>query len=237
METIQPIINGKVNPNLTLEIFKSLTFDRKRDVIWNIIVSMQFAHCFDGIDARCFEKKEEIFKYDQIQEEGVDEMYEKVQSQFQAIHNQMLAKTQDLHFGLGKKIYEVQKELGFGGLISLDVFRMMGYIEACGSWNDFNSKNVSRAISSLDKLAPKKDYGVNNPNTGSKMHQWKTCHGCEYVMLVWDFVDEKDLERIKSFYENDWTSKGRSCKVDSIRIEVNELGDRYFSVELIWWWD
>jgi len=237
METIQPIINGKVNPNLTLEIFQLLPFEKKRDVIWNIIVSMQFVHCFEGVDARCFNKGEEIFNYEQIQEEGVDEIYKEVSSQFRSKHNRMLAKTRNLHFELGKKIYEVQKELGFGGLITLDSSRLRGYIEACGSWNDFNSSNISKAIPQLERLVPKRDYGINNPNTGSKMHEWKTCYGCEYVMLVWNFVDGKDLARIQIFYEDDWKRKGQSCQADSIRIEINELGNQYYSVELIWWWD
>jgi|LakMenE18May11ns_1017448.scaffolds.fasta_scaffold9837201_2 hypothetical protein len=237
METIQPIINGSVNPNLTQELFNELPFDTKKSVIWNIMVSIGFAHSFPGVDPRCYEKLEEKFEYSSIIEEDANDLFATMRERYKASHNRMLGKTKDLYYELGKKIHAAQKELGFGGYVQLDAYRLKGYIDAGGSWNDFNSSNVGAAVSRMDSLAPCRDYGVNNPNSGHPMHQWKVVHSCEYVILSYEFIDKKDLEKVQAFYIEHWEAKGRSIKADSVRIEINELDGNYYTVELIWWWD
>ena len=239
MESIKPIINGKVNPNLTNELFNELPFETKKSVVWNIMVSMGFAHCFPGIDTRCYEKFSEEFKHSSIVEENVDDLFVSVKGKFKQHHDRMLAKTKDLHYELGGKIYKAQRELGFGGFIELDAYRLKGYLSEGGSWNDFNHRSVGEAITIIDGIAPRKDYGVNNPNTGLPMHTWKTNNRCEYVVLCYDFIGKEDIERIKSFYVERWEPLGRSNKADSVRIDVEQLDDSgtYFKVELIWWWD
>ena len=149
----------------------------------------------------------------------------------------MKTKTANHRFELGQKIHKAQKELGFGGMITLDKDRMKGYISAGGNWNDFDSLEVSYAIGKLDTLAPRKDYGPNNPNTGYKEHEWKSVISTEYVIMEYDFICEKQLNRIKEFYKTHWEPVGKSIKADSIRHEVTEHGDNYFGIELIWWWD
>jgi hypothetical protein len=91
----------------------------------------------------------------------------------------------------------------------------------------------------MDNLAPRRDYGVNNVNSGTPMHKWKTVHRCEYVILSYEFIDKKDLERVKTFYAEHWESKGKNIKADSVRIDIQKLDDSgtYYTVELIWWWD
>jgi hypothetical protein len=234
---IQPIINGSVNPNLTQELFNELHFESKRRVIWNIMVSMGHAHCFPGVDYRCYEKPDEEFLYSPIAEENADELFSTMREKFKAHHRMMLAKTKDLHYDMGQRIHSAQKELGFGGYVQLDAYRLRGYIDAGGSWNEFKSGVVGAAVSKMDSLAPRKDYGVNNPNSGMSMHQWKVVHSCEYVILSYEFIDKKDLERVQAFYTEHWEPKGRSIKADSVRMEINELDGNYYTVELIWWWD
>ena len=237
MESIQPIINGSLNPNLTQELFNELPFETKKSVVWNVMVSMGFAHCFPGVDPRCYEKLEEKFEYSSITEENANDLFAELRERYKAQHNRMLGKTKDLYYELGNKIYHAQKELGFGGWIGLDAWRLKGYLSAGGSWNEFDHNKVGAAITRMDNLAPRRDHGVNNPNSGHTMHQWKTVHRCDYVVLEYEFIDAKDLERIKKFYEEHWDAKGISVKADSVRMDVQEIGNGYFSVELIWWWD
>ena len=238
-QKIQPIINGSANPRLTPEMFKELPFESQRSVIWNIMVSMGYAHSFKGVDPRCFIKHDEEHSIGQITEENADTLFVEIREKFNRHHELLLAKTRNLHYGLGQKIYEAQKELGFGGFIHLDAYRLKGYIQACGDWNDFRASNVGVAVARLDKQAPTTDYGPNNVNTGNIMHKWKTVHGCEYVMLEFGFVGQKDMERIQKFYESHWQPTGKSIKADSIRIEVTPVDDNktYFDVELVMWWD
>jgi hypothetical protein len=121
--------------------------------------------------------------------------------------------------------------------MELSNFKMQGYIHAIGSWNDYKASDVSAAVSKLHALAPRKDYGINNPNTGQLMHKWKTVHSGEYLMMEYEFIGPKELEVVKEFYESVWKSEGNKIKADSIRFEVIEHGNNYFGIELIMWWD
>lgn len=241
LEKIQPIVNGSVNPNLTPELFAELDTETKRQVIWNLLVSLGFAHSFKDIDYEIFEPSEYKLSYDELQAyssgDTINKLYVEVRAQHDAHHNKMKVKTANHRYALGKKIHQAQKELGFGGWIELDKDRMQGYITEGGSWNDFKHKDVSAAIGKIHDLAPRRDYGPNNPNTGSIMHKWKSVHRTEYVVLEYEFIDSKDLERIKEFYKTHWEPKGRAIKADSIRTEVVDHGQGYWGIELIWWWD
>lgn len=244
METvnrIQPIINGSFNPRLTTELFAELNLQEQRQVIWNIMVSLGFAHSFPDVDYVVFEPCKFRIGYDELHSysalDTMVKLFVEVRKEYEAHHNKMMVKTANHRFVLGKKIHQAQKELGFGGWIELDKDRMQGYITEGGSWNDFKHSNVSAAIGKIHDLAPRKDYGPNNPNTGAIMHKWKSVHRTEYVVLEYEFVDGKDLERIKEFYKTHWEPKGRAIKADSIRTEVVDHGQGYWGIELIWWWD
>lgn len=238
METkIEPIINGSVNPRLTQDMFNDLDFTTKRSVIWNIIVSIRYAHSFPEVDHRCFEAPDEKFVYDSITEENANELFATVKQKFIEHHNKMKRKTTELHYKMGFDIYNMQEKLGFGGFIELTIHRLRGYISGCGSWNEFKSSKVSGAILEMHNLAPRKDYGPNNCNSGNIMHTFKTVYGCEYIIMEFDFVSKEDTEIIKQFYKERWETKGKSIDADSIRFEETDHGNGYYGIELFWWWD
>lgn len=241
VEEIKPIVNGSANPNLTLELFAELDMATKHQVIWNIVVSLEFAHCFPDVDHKVFQKSDYTLKYDELQsyssEDTLNKLYVEVRDQYDAHYNKMKTATANHRFELGKKICQAQKELGFGGWMALDKDRMQGYISAGGSWNDFDSSKVSHAIGKIDRLAPRKDYGPNNPNTGYTEHKWKSVSGNEYVVMEYEFVNESQLNRVKEFYKTHWEPVGKSIKADSVRFEETSHGNGYHGIELIWWWD
>lgn len=237
---IKPIINGSVNPRLTPELFKTLNPETKRSVIWNVLVSMQYPHCYQNIDGDVFKAPQYSIDYKDVRNtevEELDELFDKVKKEQKTHYNLMRALTANHRVGLGKRIYEMQKELKFGGMLTLDIDRLRGYIKACGSWNGFKAPDVNLALCELDTLAPGVDYGPNNPNTGNIMHKWKTVHGCEYVIMEFDFIDAQTLERVKEFYKTQWVPKGQRIKADSVRFEETSHGNNYFGIELIMWWD
>jgi hypothetical protein len=242
-EKIQPIINGRVNTNLTPELFKELDKASKRQVIWNIIVSLGFAHSFPEVDAKLFEPSEFKVDYKDLTydhpngEIDLDKLFIATKEEYKIHHRRMKVKTADAHYELGRKIYQIQGELGFGGMLELDKNRLKGYISACGDWNKFNASKVGSAVSRMHELAPRMDYGPNNCNTGSVIHKFKTVHGCEYIILSFEFISSETMERVKEFYRLHWEPKGRSLDADSVRFEETDHGNNYHGIELIWWWD
>lgn len=236
---IRPIINGSANPRLTPELFKNLDTVTKRSVIWNILVSMEYPHSYQDVDREVFEKPQYKIGYKELQNEEseLDKLFDTVKNEQRKHHNLMRTRTANRRYELGKKIYETQKELGFGGMLTLDIDRLQGYIKSCGSWNGFKASEVNSVIGKLDTLAPRTDYGPNNPNTGNSMHKWKTVHGCEYVIMEFGFIDSQTLDRVKEFYKSQWEPKARSAKADSVRFEESDHGNGYFGIELIMWWD
>lgn len=232
--TIQPIINGSANPRLTPKLFAELDKQTQAQVIWNLKVGGEFAHTFRDIDHEVFEKLPTS-----AHEDHPDpvENFKKVRKALQDHHNRMRVKTSNRRYELGKRIYQAQRELGFGGMIQLDADRLQGFVKEGGNWNDFNTVKVNAGIARIEAEAPRQDYGPNNPNTGYPIHKWKISPNAEYIVLEYDFINLETAARVKDFFRNYFEPYGRSMKADSIRIEEQDLGNGYFSAELVLWWD
>jgi hypothetical protein len=237
-EIVQPIINGSFNPRLTHDQFKGLDRETKIGFLWRVLVSMEFSHSLRDVDQEVFKKGEKICDYDHLQKEDtdLDELFHQIKSAYDKHQSVMQTETNQRRYILGQKFWHAQSECGMGGMIETDYARAQGYISAIGNWNDFNVTKVNSAISRVEDKCPRVDYGANNPNTGIKMHKWKVTHRGEYVILSFDFVNEKAKERIEKFFPT-FESIGKSAKADSIRIEIEEHGNGYYGVELYWWWD
>jgi hypothetical protein len=232
--TIQPIINGSVNPRLTPKLFAELNHELQARVIWNLKVTGEFAHSFQDIDREVFIK---IPTTDHEDHPDPVQNFIQIKDKLARHHNYMRVKTREHRFELGKKIFQAQRELGFGGQMELDADRLQGYIFAGGSWNDFDVKKVCSGIRKLEVEIPRVDYGVNNPNTGISMHKWKVTPGRDYVVLEFDFISTDTLAKIQKFFETEFTSMSKMMQADSCRIETEDLGNGYHSGELILWWD
>lgn len=199
---------------------------------------MEFAHSLINVDPEVFEKGQRVCDYAFLQEKNtdLDALFPQIRNAFTDHHNRMVARTDDRRYILGQKFWKAQSECGMGCMIETDYSRVKGYISQIGNWNDFNVLKVNSAISRVEDKCPRVDYGPNNPNTGMKMHKWKAPHTGEYVILSFDFVDKKAKERIEEFFPT-FQSIGKGAKADSIRIEVEDHGNAYYSLELYWWWD
>ena len=236
--TIKPIINGSFNPRLTHEQFVTLDRESKIGFLWRVLVSMEFAHSLRDVDQEVFEKGDQICDYDFLQKEDtdLDALFPEIRKAYEGHYNRMLVKTNQRRYILGQRFWHAQSECGMGGMIETDYARAQGYISAIGNWNDFNVTRVNAAISRVEDKCPRVDYGANNPNSGRKIHKWKVTHRGEYVILSFDFVNEKAKEKIEQFFR-EFESIGKGAKADSIRIEVENHGNGYFGMELYWWWD
>jgi hypothetical protein len=235
---IKPIINGSHNPRLTHDQFKELDRSTKIQFLWSVLVNMEFAQGFPDIEPKVFEKPEKKYTYQDLQvvDADLDELFNVIMSDFQAHRNKMLNKSNQLRYDLGYKFWGYQADCGMGGMVETDAYRAKGYIAAIGNWNDFNHAKVGVAINRVEAQCPRQDYGVNNPNTGRNIHKWKVTHSGDYVILSYDFVDVNTKEEIEKFFPI-WQSLGKGANADSCRIEVEEQGMGFFSVELYWWWD
>lgn len=231
---IQPIINGNVNPRLTPEIFAELEPEVQAQVIWNLKVNGEFAHCFEDIDREVFIK---IPTGSHEDHPDPVENFKRVKETLAKHHNYMRVKTSERRFELGQRIHAAQRELGFGGMIQMDVDRLQGFVQAGGSWNDFKVSDVNSGIRYLEAKAPRRDYGPNNPNTGRPFHNWKISPSTEYIVLEYDFLDKNQFDQVWNFYHQEFQPKARTMKADSCRFEEHDLGNGYFSAELILWWD
>lgn len=237
-ETIMPIINGSFNPRLTHDQFKELDRENKIGFLWRVLVDIQSPGYSEDIDNEVFEKGEMVCNHDHLRDPDTDlDALFLVAKKANADHKDLMRiKTNQRRYDLGNKFWHAQKECGVGGMIETDAHRAKGYISAIGNWNDFNSADVGVAINKVEFRCPRQDYGVNNPNTGKKIHKWKVRHNGEYVVLTFDFVNKETKERIEEFFP-EFQAIGRGAKADSIRIEVEDHGNGYYGVELYWWWD
>lgn len=244
MELVQPIINGSFNPRFTLEMFGPLTLKEKQQALWSLVCSFARKESFPGVEELTFSSlvpqpdfpitiHSEIYEKD---EEELTQIFGKTVAIREDYFKSLMDLTKERLWDKGQQIYRIQQKLGFGGFLEMDLYRLKGYMEECGNWNDFNPTKISQQLNRVEANCPKKDYGVNNPSTGLPMHIYRTVSGCEYVNIYFPFLSEREVEKVVEFYKNVWEPVGQEVIADSVRM-VEEKDGPYSSIELIWWWD
>lgn len=232
--TIQPIINGSVNPRLTPELFAELNPELQAQVIWSLKVDGEFAHSFKDIDREVFIK---IPTGDHEDHPDSVQNFIRVKDKLARHHNYMRVKTSQRRFELGIRIHQAQRELGFEGFVQMDADRLQGFVQAGGNWNEFKVSDVNAGIRHLEAKSPRKEYGVNNPNHAHPLHKWKISPSTEYIVMEFDSLDQAQFEGVWNFYHEEFQSAARRMKADSCRFEEHKHEDGLFSAELILWWD
>jgi len=233
---LEPIVNGSFNHELTNEQMLEFPFESKKQMAWNLIVSMQFAHSFKNVDHKVFNPVvAQKYTHDMLTPDCIDDVLVTVRTQYQQKHKDLLRLTADLYYKQGAEIYRQQKELGFGGFLKMDGRKMIGYIQAGGSWNEYNHIDIASAVQELEQLVPKVYYNPNNPNNGNKMHEWTTTG--EYLTMVFNYLSKKDHDRCMEFYNKHFQPIGRRIKADSVRFELTEHPNDHYALEFVMWWD
>lgn len=244
MEKILPIINGSFNPRFTLDMFEPLSLKEKQQALWSLHCSVARKDSFPGVEELTFSSlvpqpdfpitiHSEIYEKN---EEELTQIFGKTLAIKENFYKSLMDLTKERLWEKGQQIYRIQQKLGFGGFLEMDIYRLKGYMEECGNWNDFNPAKISQQLDSVEVKCPKKDYGVNNPSTGLPMHTYRTVSGCEYINLYFPFLSEREIEKVVEFYKNVWEPVGKEVIADSVRM-VEEKDGLYSSIELIWWWD
>lgn len=229
-----PIVNGSFNHELTNEEMLSFDLETKKQMTWNLIVSLEFAHSFRDIDPRVFVADPPKYTHDILTADRVDDIMITVRTIFQQKHKDLLRLTGDYYYRLGKRIAEAQKELGFSGFIQMDFRKLIGYIHSTGSWNEFSHIEVADAVSKIDSLAPR-FYVRNNCNNGKKYHKWTTTG--EYITMRVDYAPIERQADFLSFYKMHFEPIAKSVKADSVRYELTEIDQQAFAIEFVMWWD
>lgn len=232
----EPIVSGSFNHNLTQEEAKAFPREQKLTMCWFLIVSFNHAHSFKNIENEVFYQTENLWSHKELEEiEDIDSILVCLMEAYQDKHYDLLQRSEVYGIEKGRNIAKAQKELSFGGFIEMNYSRAMGYVMEGGSWNDFDSNNVSSMIKKIEGLAPRREYGPNNCNTGLIKHKW-TLTG-EYLTLKYDYINSNELQPILDFYKSTWEIEGQKVKADSIRYEKEDFDGRAHSIELIMWWD
>lgn len=245
METVSPIINGSINPHFTPDLFAPLTHNKKHQVLWYLICSISRKESFPAVEDLTFstlvpppELPIKVYsEIDEKSEEELEGLFVEIFNLKKGYYESLMEMTKQRLKEKGQRIYRMQSKLGFGGFLEMDLYRLKGYINECGEWNDFSPAKISQQLNRVESQCPKKDYGVNNINTGISMHTYRTVHGCGYINLYFSFLTEKDKNRVMEFYKEVWEPVGELIKAGNVRIEKQDQGHGFYSIELIWWWD
>lgn len=238
----EPICNGSINNSLTLEELLQFDLGRKAGFIHNLNVSGEFAHSFKDIESSIFEKLEPVCTWQkanellqQLDERSIDEALKLTFNNYQKHAQMLLAKTSDYLYNLGYEMPDVCKKFKIRGELQMALPQLLGYIAKGGSWNDFNVANVSKALQHIENTFPRKNYGQNNCNSGSKQHEFSIMS--DYIFCAVQYVNGNELEVIKKWFEENKNQLQRVSKCDSIRFESNDYEHDGHDFKLVMWWD
>lgn len=238
------IVNGRLNPSLTDEELLSLEGESLKEATWYMMVSIRsgdhpFRNDVHPINPRiyrmCYERTD-VPSY--IYEELHIDTLAKLQTLLDARKNLKSQYTREMwliEHKQGRDIYNSQKELNFSGRFNLTVEQLCGFISARGSWNDFQVGDVIRAVRKLDEKAPRYQYGVNNPNTGFKGHQWQI-EG-DYIFLVSPYLGDDKAKEAWAIFFSTFEVMFEGAKADSIQSKKINNGVTDCGFEFYAWWD
>lgn len=119
------------------------------------------------------------------------------------------------------------------------------YINAIGSYNEFNTEKVLTMIDKIDSLIPRAYYSETNPNNGNRL--WTMDIGREYSPVIYITIEVKSLGEdsfnpdIVPIIITEGEALAKEARADEISHEIHEseAGTRYHykCLEFRFWWD
>lgn len=185
------IVNGSLNPSLTLdELFEHFT-DRDRAVAaWSIAVDLNVYH-----------KHENIPTYNEVN----DNPDYQLKALWKLRENTLAQNKMVLH-----DQHKEEGEATFAALSAIRTphchtlrffpFQAVGYISCLSAWNSFNPNAVALAVIKIEELNIRQDCGINNPNTGKEVTSWEV-EGDRYFTLRIK-TGGSTKERVKREYDH-----------------------------------
>ncbi|MCS3801091.1 hypothetical protein [Niastella sp. OAS944] len=229
--------NGFINPSLSLAELLQFDVESKRLAIDRIQVWGRHSPYNNDIDRDLFEPLTDYYSYDQLNslttEDQIDEALKTVFTRLVEHHQQMIIKTDAHHYELGVQIYVASKQLKFSGELYLTKGQLLGFIAVRHHSNDFDVTKVSRAINFLHNSAPRKNYGINNSNTGQIMHKWSM--ESDYIYMRFEYCHEQQLKAIQLWFEQ-VKHVQQSSNAYTFRLQIDALPDGAFNIRLVMWW-
>lgn len=231
---LEPIVNGSVNSDLTLPLMLEFDYKTKQTMAWFLICSINSISQYRHVASEVFYKSEVKYTYDMITPESVDEVLTNMKQELDRKTSSLKVLTNSLHYKQGKEIFEARKNLGFGGFLEMNAAKMVGYVHAVGSWNEYDHMSIGAAIQTLETHIPV-FYMPNNPNNGMKRHKWAT--NGDYITIKCDYLGKGDRAEYLEFYKEIFQPMAKRIKADSCRYEIIEHEYDACSLEMIYWWD
>ena len=238
---MQTIVNGSLNKHLTYDQMLVLPIEEKRTVLFYLHSKFNYEEYNSDYAKETFYKIEQMYDYKDIQAMDDNELNNAIQSCMTALQNRETKRKVDtarLWREQGAEILKAQRGLGFTGELYMELPKLDGYIHAVGQWNDFYPNKIMPFLYHIDKICPRVDYGVNNPNTGDKMHKWaiKTEFN-DYIYLVVDFCTNDVAEKWEKFFKEEVLPGKSKIMADSIRFELHPHQNDYCGFYISFWWD
>lgn len=231
------IVNGSLNKHLTLDHMLELSIEEKRTVLNYLQSQMSYDEYNQDFAKETYYVIESLYSYNEVQS-MTDGLNEAIRTCLEAIENRKTKRmidTKRLWREQGAEILKAQQKLGFTGELYMELPKLDGYIHAIGQWNDFYPEKIMPFLYHIDKICPRVDYGINNPNTGNKLHKWAVKN--DYIYLVVDFCTNDVAEKWEKFFRTEVLTGKSRIMCDSIRFEPQPYQNDYCGFYISFWWD
>lgn len=232
------IVNGSLNKHLTFDQMLILPIEEKRTVLNYLQSQMNYDEYSPDLAKETYYVIESLYSYNEVQSMMEGELNNAISECITAIENRNKKRKIDsikLWREQGAKILRAQTDLGFTGELYMELPKLDGYIHAVGQWNDFYPEKIMPFLYRIDEICPRVDYGINNPNTGSKMHKWAVKD--DYIYLVVDFCTNDVAEKWEKFFRTEVLTGKSQIMCDSIRFELQPHQNDYCGFYISFWWD
>lgn len=217
----QLIVNGSVNPSLTLEeILENFTTSDFLRAAWNITckITTYFSHA----------GKQPT--HSEIRSDSQN-MLIRQWTLLKSLEADKLKSNQAREFQEGVRFYEFVDSISSPKqhTIELTTHQALGFLDKQSAWNNYDPKKIAKAIENVGALGLYLDYGVNNPNTGRNIVSW-AYHG-DYWLLRIERSAANPSKVTEKAHEKILTILGHTDP-SFVRVEEEEYERTY-----VMWWD
>lgn len=218
----QLIVNGSLNPSLTLdEILANFTGNDLVRAAWSMVAKLSVFHKVEGLPSHDDVEKDPAFYVRNIWEWRETVLAEEKRNR------------QAAQLAEGKAAFQALSAIRTPSVHTLRFYsyQAIGYIRCLSAWNDFNPTEAADVVERIENLGIRADFGINNPNTGKEVISWEI-EGDSRIVLCIDGMGQTK-EYVQKHFDGEIQAIMKVYgKPELIRKEVEEYQLRY-----VMWWD
>lgn len=216
------IVNGSLNPSLTLEeILENFSGMDLVQAAWSIVVKLNVFHHIEGLPTHA-----------DLQEDPEGHLKAVWQRREDVLADEK-AEREVRQLREGEALFSTLSAISTPKVHTLRLYsyQLIGYIRCLTAWNNFVPAAAADVVKRIEDLGICGDFGINNPNTGKDVISWEI-EGDSRIVLCID-----GMGRTKEHVAENFDAKIQAIMKVYGEPELIRKEEEEYQLRYVMWWD